>query len=311
MGCRCEATQPGGVRRSSRRQGCCPATSRLEGRAGDMARSHRSRHLELFAVFLKEATRVKGKSRHPCRPGPESAGGGDGRDAGSCARLEGVTLRPSDRIAVLPPKGIAMADAAERLLEALLHEKLRFAPPGRACACRRGVRDLPAASAPGRDAFSPCRSARKPYAAAGGYRTQNRVSLAPRSKQRDGGRDMADSKTTPAVAETTEHQIAVHWKEEEYFNPPASFVAQANLRDAAVNERFAEKNFPECFEEYADMLTGTNGGTRCSTPTIRRSGNGSSAARSTPPYNCVDRHLESTGTRRPSFSSRNRRTRTP
>ncbi len=57
------------------------------------------------------------------------------------------------------------------------------------------------------------------------------------------------------VTETTEAQIAVHLKEEEYYEPSAKFVAQANLADPAVNERFAEKNFPQCFEEYADMLT--------------------------------------------------------
>ena len=66
---------------------------------------------------------------------------------------------------------------------------------------------------------------------------------------------MADSRGTSEVAETTEAQIAVHWKEEEYYDPPAGFVAQANLKDPSVSERFAEKNFPKCFEEYADMLT--------------------------------------------------------
>ena len=64
---------------------------------------------------------------------------------------------------------------------------------------------------------------------------------------------MADTK--PPVADTTEAQIAVHWKEEEYYAPPASFVAQANLTDPSVNERFDEKHFPECFDEYAEMLT--------------------------------------------------------
>ena len=64
---------------------------------------------------------------------------------------------------------------------------------------------------------------------------------------------MADSK--PTVADTTEAQIAVHWKEEEYYKPPTSFVAQANLTDPSVNERFSEKHFPECFDEYAEMLT--------------------------------------------------------
>jgi acetyl-CoA synthetase len=66
---------------------------------------------------------------------------------------------------------------------------------------------------------------------------------------------MADAQKPVEVAETTEAQIAVHWKEEESYAPPASFVAQANLTDPGIMERFAEKNFPKCFEEYAEMLT--------------------------------------------------------
>jgi acetyl-CoA synthetase len=55
--------------------------------------------------------------------------------------------------------------------------------------------------------------------------------------------------------ELTEAQIAVHWKEEQYYYPSAKFTGQANLSDPAVNERFSEKNFPECFREYADLLS--------------------------------------------------------
>jgi len=55
--------------------------------------------------------------------------------------------------------------------------------------------------------------------------------------------------------ELTEAQLAVHWKEEGYYYPPASFIAQANMTDADVLERFSEKNFPECYKEYADLLT--------------------------------------------------------
>jgi acetyl-CoA synthetase len=51
-----------------------------------------------------------------------------------------------------------------------------------------------------------------------------------------------------------EAQIAVHWKEEEYFRPPASFVAQANLIDPSLVDSFREENFPECFRQYADLL---------------------------------------------------------
>src|SRR4051812_6303073 len=56
----------------------------------------------------------------------------------------------------------------------------------------------------------------------------------------------------PTVSES---QIAVHWKEEEYVRPTPGFIGQANLVDPAVMDRFAEKNFPECFREYADLLS--------------------------------------------------------
>jgi len=59
----------------------------------------------------------------------------------------------------------------------------------------------------------------------------------------------------PQVPQTGDAHIAVHWKEEELYYPPKQFVEQANLKDPQVMERFSEKNFPKCFEEYADMLT--------------------------------------------------------
>ena len=55
--------------------------------------------------------------------------------------------------------------------------------------------------------------------------------------------------------EASEAHIAVHWKEEELYQPSNKFIEQANLKDPRVMERFSEKNFPKCFEEYADMLT--------------------------------------------------------
>ncbi|MDQ6802787.1 MAG: acetate--CoA ligase [Acidobacteriota bacterium] len=55
--------------------------------------------------------------------------------------------------------------------------------------------------------------------------------------------------------ELTEAQIAVHWKEEQTFFPPESFKKQANLNDPSVNKRFALENFPQCFNEYGEMLT--------------------------------------------------------
>ena len=55
--------------------------------------------------------------------------------------------------------------------------------------------------------------------------------------------------------EVSEAQIAVHWKEEEFVHPPAKFIGQANLANPDVVERFNEEHFPECYREYADMLT--------------------------------------------------------
>jgi acetyl-CoA synthetase len=66
---------------------------------------------------------------------------------------------------------------------------------------------------------------------------------------------VAEAKEKNVSAGKEEAHIAVHWKEEEYFYPPKKFVEQANLKDPALVERFSEKNFPKCFEEYAEMLT--------------------------------------------------------
>ncbi len=63
---------------------------------------------------------------------------------------------------------------------------------------------------------------------------------------------MSDNAETQEVSES---QIAVHWREEEYFPPPPAFVQQANASDPAIFERFSEDKFPDCFTEYAELLT--------------------------------------------------------
>jgi acetyl-CoA synthetase len=62
------------------------------------------------------------------------------------------------------------------------------------------------------------------------------------------------SKGNVAQSKDNVAQIAVHWKEEEYFQPSPKFIGQANLNDPAMVERFSEKHFPECFREYAELL---------------------------------------------------------
>jgi acetyl-CoA synthetase len=101
--------------------------------------------------------------------------------------------------------------------------------------------------------------------------------------------------TAEKQAEISEAQIAVHWKEEPLVNPPASFVSQANVKDKSIFERFSEKNFPQCFEEYANMLSWDqkwNSVLDASKPPFWKwfVGGKLNAA-----YNCVDRHVPKYG----------------
>jgi acetyl-CoA synthetase len=54
--------------------------------------------------------------------------------------------------------------------------------------------------------------------------------------------------------QASEASIAVHWQEEDLVYPSAQFIAQANMTDPEVYNRFSLENFPNCFKEYADML---------------------------------------------------------
>ncbi|MEW6059712.1 MAG: acetate--CoA ligase [Actinomycetota bacterium] len=92
----------------------------------------------------------------------------------------------------------------------------------------------------------------------------------------------------PVVSEA---QIAVHWREEEYVYPPTAFIGQANAADPAIFERFSEEDFPECFKEYADLLSWD-----AYWHTTLDTGNPPFwkwfvGGRLNASYNCVDRHL--------------------
>ncbi|HEY2958037.1 MAG TPA: acetate--CoA ligase [Actinomycetota bacterium] len=91
--------------------------------------------------------------------------------------------------------------------------------------------------------------------------------------------------------EISEAQIAVHWREEEYYPAPAKFIGQANASDPAIFERFGEERFPECFKEYADLLSWD-----AYWHTTLDTGNPPFwkwfvGGRLNASYNCVDRHL--------------------
>jgi acetyl-CoA synthetase len=91
--------------------------------------------------------------------------------------------------------------------------------------------------------------------------------------------------------ELTEAQIAVHWKEEDYVYPPPEFVQQANLTDLSVDKRFSVDNFPQCFDEYAELLTWYKKWDQTldsSNPPFWKWFSGGTLNAS---YNCIDRHL--------------------
>jgi hypothetical protein len=75
----------------------------------------------------------------------------------------------------------------------------------------------------------------------------------------------------------SESQIAVHWREEEYYYPPESFVAQANANDPAIFDRFSRAGSRIVSPSTRICWIGTGGGTRCWTVVIRRFGSGSPA----------------------------------
>jgi acetyl-CoA synthetase len=92
-------------------------------------------------------------------------------------------------------------------------------------------------------------------------------------------------------SESSEATIAVHWREEGYFLPPPKFIGQANASDPAIVDRFREENFPDCFKEYADLLSWDeywHTTLDTSNPPFWRWFSG---GRLNASYNCVDRHL--------------------
>jgi acetyl-CoA synthetase len=89
----------------------------------------------------------------------------------------------------------------------------------------------------------------------------------------------------------SEAQIAVHWKEEDYFIPPQSFIDQANLKDKNVLDKFGMKNFPQCFEEYANMLDWYKKWDTVLDSTNPPFFKWFTGGKINASYNCIDRHL--------------------
>ncbi|MGW8157082.1 MAG: acetate--CoA ligase [Desulfoprunum sp.] len=100
------------------------------------------------------------------------------------------------------------------------------------------------------------------------------------------------SEKTKDVVETSEAEIAVHWQEEAYYHASPGFIGQANLTDESIFERFALKNFPDYYTEFAEMLTWYKYWDEVldtsDAPCFKWFRGGQINAS----YNCIDRHLK-------------------
>ena len=93
------------------------------------------------------------------------------------------------------------------------------------------------------------------------------------------------------VVETSEAQIAVHWGEEEFYHPSPKFIAQANMADEGVYERFSLDNFPNCYKEYADLLDWYEYWDEILDSSDAPCYKWFKGGKINASYNCVDRHL--------------------
>ncbi len=97
--------------------------------------------------------------------------------------------------------------------------------------------------------------------------------------------------TESDMPDVSEAQIEVHWREEDYIPPSPKFVEQANANDPAILDRFAERNFPDCFTEYADLLTWDEPWQTVLDTTNPPFWRWFTGGKLNACYNCVDRHL--------------------
>jgi acetyl-CoA synthetase len=88
-----------------------------------------------------------------------------------------------------------------------------------------------------------------------------------------------------------EAEIAVHWQEEKLFYPPDKFIEQANLKDNSVYQRFSLDNFPDCFNEYADLLDWYKRWEKTLDTSNAPFWKWYIGGRINASYNCIDRHL--------------------
>lgn len=100
---------------------------------------------------------------------------------------------------------------------------------------------------------------------------------------------------TKSKSELREPEIDIHWREEGLVPAPSAFVDQANCADAEIYDRMSVSQFPECYREYADLLSWDREWSEIfdgsQAPFWRWFVGGEINAS----YNCIDRHLAEHG----------------
>jgi acetyl-CoA synthetase len=94
------------------------------------------------------------------------------------------------------------------------------------------------------------------------------------------------------VLETTEAQIAVHWKEEELYYPSSKFIGQANLSDPSIFDKFSLDNFPDYYTDYAELLTWYKYWDEVLDTSDAPCYKWFKGGKLNASYNCIDRHLK-------------------
>jgi acetyl-CoA synthetase len=100
-----------------------------------------------------------------------------------------------------------------------------------------------------------------------------------------------DSMSKKEVVETSEAQIAVHWKEEDYYYPSPQFIAQANLADPSIFDRYSLDNFPDYYTEFAELLTWYKYWDEVLDTSDAPCWKWFKGGKLNASYNCIDRHL--------------------
>lgn len=96
------------------------------------------------------------------------------------------------------------------------------------------------------------------------------------------------SETKP---ELNELEIDVHWREETLISASPEFVRQANGTDPAIYDRMSLEHFPDCYQEYANLLTWSQRWSQVFDGSQAPFWKWFVGGKINASYNCVDRHL--------------------